>query len=82
MNDETDQKFQKRNPKPSGWVGGRGVLFWTKSTQYGMQYKCPYCMKVTRGLGGDRKDMHREGCPNVEANPWVAWGNHSKSKKR
>lgn len=74
-------RYQERQRKPSGWKGPRGALYWTKSTKYGMEYKCPYCGKVSRGIS-DRKRMHWNGCPNSEANPWVAWHRHSVDKRK
>lgn len=73
---EINPKYAERQRKPSGWKGPRGSTFWTKSTKYGMEYKCPHCGRVTRGLGIARARMHFPGCPNVDADPWIAWRNH------
>lgn len=70
---EINPRYAKRNPKPSQtWKGGRGAAWWTKSTRFGLMYKCPYCMHESRGIGGK---MHFEGCPN-EVSPWVGFKDH------
>lgn len=69
---EINPKYEKRNPKPSGWKGGRGAPWWTKSTKFGLKYKCPYCMKESLGIG---PNMHRDGCPN-EVSAWAGFKNH------
>lgn len=74
---EINPKYAERNPKPSGWKGGREAAWWTKSTKYGLRYKCPWCMKDNLGIGGN---MHRDGCPN-EVSAWAGFNAHSPSKK-
>lgn len=55
-----------QRPASRTWKGPKGAPWFSKTSQYGCMYKCAYCGKESRGIGGR---MHWTGCPNT-ASPW------------
>jgi hypothetical protein len=47
--------------KPSGWVGKRTDMVFTKNTQYGVKYMCTDCGRQVLGVT-HTKYMHRKTC--------------------